>query len=64
MIVSVSIVLLLGVLIFFLVRYAKLRAWQALICIVFGYYVASTPLGQYINTAVTTFARLLAGIQF
>lgn len=64
MIVSVSVVLLLGVLIFFLIRYAKLRAWQALICVVFGYYLASTPLGQYIDAACTAIARLISGIQF
>ena len=64
MIVSVSIVLLLGVLIFFLIRYAKLRAWQALLCVVFGYYVASTSIGQYLNTAVTAVVRLISGIQF
>lgn len=64
MIVSASIVLLLGVLVFFLIRYAKLRAWQALICIVFGYYLASTEAGQYINAAVTAVARLISGIQF
>ncbi len=64
MIVSVSVVLLLGVLIFFLIRYAKLRTWQALLCILFGYYIASTTLGQYLNTAVTAVARLISGIQF
>lgn len=64
MIVTVSIVLLLGVLVFFLIRYAKLRAWQALICILFGYYTASTPLGQYINAACTAVVRLISGIQF
>lgn len=64
MIVSVSVVLLLGVLIFFLIRYAKLRTWQALLCILFGYYIASTSLGQYLNTAVTAVAHLISGIQF
>jgi len=63
MIVSVSIVLLLAVLIFLLIRYAKLRTWQAAVCIVFGYYVASTPLGQYIDAAVTAVVRLLSGVQ-
>ena len=64
MIVSVSLVLLLGLLIVFLVRYTKLRAWQAITCILFGFYVASTPLGPYINAAATAVIHLLAGIQF
>jgi hypothetical protein len=63
-IVSMSIVLLLGVLVCFLIRYTKLRAWQALTCILFGFYLASTPLGQYINAACTAVARLISGIQF
>jgi uncharacterized SAM-binding protein YcdF (DUF218 family) len=62
-IVSVSLVLLLGVLILLLIRYAKLRAWQALLCVLFGYYVASTPIGQYLNSAVTAVVRLISGIQ-
>ena len=41
-IVSVSLVLLLGLLIVFLVRYTKLRTWHAILCILFGFYVAST----------------------
>ena len=64
MIVSISIVLLLGVLIGFLIRYAKLRAWQALACILFGFYLAATPLGQYVNAAGAAIARLISGIQF
>ena len=64
MIVSVSIVLLLGVLIFLLIRYAKLRTWQALLCVLFGYYLASTTLGQYVNAAVTAVAHLISGVQF
>jgi len=63
MIVSVSLVLLLGLLILLLVRYAKLRAWQAVLCILFGFYVASSPLGPYINTAATAVLHLISGIQ-
>lgn len=63
MIASVSIVLLLAVLIFFLIRFAKLRTWQATVCILFGYYVASTPIGDYIDSAVTAVVRLIAGVQ-
>ena len=44
MIASVSIVLLWGVLIWILIRYTSLRAWQAVACILFGLYVGSTPL--------------------
>lgn len=63
MILSVSIVLLLGVMIWFLIRYTALRAWQALLCILFGFYVASTPLAPYIRSACVAVARLVAGIE-
>jgi hypothetical protein len=62
-IVSVSLVLLLGLLIVFLVRYTKLRTWHAILCILFGFYVASTPLGPYINAAATAVIHLISGIR-
>ncbi len=48
MVLSVSLVLLLGVLVWFLVRFAGLRGWHALLCVLFGFYLASTPLAPYI----------------
>ena len=63
MIVSVSIVLLLGVLVWFLVRYTALCAWQALVCILFGFYVASSPVAPYVRSAVVAVGRLISGIQ-
>ena len=62
MIASVSIVLLWGVLIWFLIRYTSLRAWPAVTCILFGFYVGSTPLAPYIRSAFVALARL-AGIE-
>jgi hypothetical protein len=61
-IVSVSIVLLLGVLVGLLIRYSKLRFWQALVCILFGFYAATSPVAPYVRTAVTAVGRLLSGI--
>jgi hypothetical protein len=61
-IVSVSIVLLWGVLIWFLIRYTSLRAWKAIACVLFGLYVGSTPLAPYIRSAFVAFVRL-AGIE-
>lgn len=64
MILTVSLVLLLGGLVWFLVRFATLRGWHALICIVFGFYLASTPLAPYIRTGCRALARLIAGVDF
>ena len=62
MIICVSIVLLLGVRVWFLVHITALRAWQALLCILFGFYLAASPLAPYVSSAATAVARLISGI--
>ncbi len=62
MTLSVSLVLLLGVLVCLLIRYSKLRLWQALVCILFGFYVATSPVAPYIRSAVAVVGRLIPGI--
>ena len=64
MVLSISVVLLLGVLVWFLVRFAALCGWHALFCILFGFYLASTPLAPYIQTGCRAIARIVAGIGF
>ena len=64
MVLSVSLVLLLGVLVWFLVRFAGLHGWHALFCVLFGFYLASTPLAPYIQTGCRAVARIVAGIGF
>ena len=59
MIASASIALLWGVLIWFLIRFTSLRAWPAVTCIVFGFYVGSTPLAPYIRSTLVALARLV-----
>ena len=39
-----------------------LRGWQALICILFGFYLASTGVAPYIRHACRAVARFIAGI--
>ena len=60
-IVSVSAVLLLGVAVLVLCRFAGLRASHALVCVLFGFYLAASPLAPTISDAVSTVARLVAG---
>lgn len=62
MVLSVSVVVLLGVLVWFLIRHAALRGWQALICILFGFYLSSTSFAPYIRQAAKAVARFVAGI--
>jgi hypothetical protein len=51
------------VLVWFLIRYTALRAWQALVCVLFGFYVAASPVAPYVRSAAVAIARLISGIQ-
>jgi len=62
LIVSLSAVILLGTLVLLLVRYAGLLLWQACVCILFGFLLASSSLAPYIGSAVAVGARFLAGL--
>ena len=62
MVLSVSLVLLLGVAVWFLIRFAGLRVWQALVCVLFGFFLASTPLGPYIRAGCRAVIRFVAGL--
>ena len=43
--ISISAVLLLGALVYLLWRFANLSAWQAAICVLFGYFLATSSIG-------------------
>lgn len=62
MVVTLSAVLLLGALVAVLCRHAGLRAWHATVCVLFGFYLASTALAPYIRDGARAVTRLLAGI--
>ena len=62
MTVSISAVLLLGAFVFLLCRYARLPIWQAVVCVLFGYYLASSALGPIIGRSVRFFAEIIAGL--
>ena len=53
MLISVSAVLLLGGLIYLLWRYAGLPLWQAAVCTMFGFYLASTSVGPHIASGAS-----------
>jgi hypothetical protein len=61
MIIPVSAVLLLGVLLWLLIRYAGLRTWHALIAAAFGFFVASTAAAPQIRAALRALLRALSG---
>jgi hypothetical protein len=47
--VTVSAAALLGVAVFLLCKYAGLKIWHAAVCVVFGFYLASTSFAPYIS---------------
>jgi hypothetical protein len=56
---TVSVVALLAVLVILLCRYAGLRVWHALICIVLGFYLASSSVAGEITQVTHSLFRLL-----
>lgn len=61
LILSFSIVVLLGLAVFVLCRFAALRLSHAVVCVLFGFYLASSPLAPTIADAVETLTRLVSG---
>jgi hypothetical protein len=59
--ISVSLVLVLGVAVWLLHRYAGLKPWQGFICVMFGCFLATTSLAPEIRTTVTAIVHALTG---
>jgi hypothetical protein len=57
--VTVSLALLLGIAAFLLCRYAGLRIWHAAVCVILGFYLASTSLAPYISQFTESLIRNL-----
>jgi hypothetical protein len=64
MVVSVSAVLLLGVLVIFFVRKSALKPVHAIICSLLGFYLASTSMAPGIQDASSSFAGMMQQIHF
>lgn len=62
MVWSISLALLLGAFIFFLLRTNYLRWSDALLCSVFGFLVASTGLAPAVNAALTSLGHALGSM--
>ena len=59
MAVSISAVAVLGIAVFLLCRYAGLRVLHALVCIVLGFYLASSSIAPEISRLTTSLFRML-----
>ena len=61
MAISLSIVLLLGITVWVLHRYAGLKFWHAAVCILFGFYLATTTAAPAIRHIVRSIVALIPG---
>jgi F0F1-type ATP synthase assembly protein I len=61
LIVSISAVLLLGAFTVLLWRYAGLKAWHALVCVLLGFYLASSSVATVIDRAAKSLVEIISG---
>ena len=59
MTVTLSVVFALSAVVFLLCRYAQLRVWHAAICIVLGFYLASSSFAPDIAQITASLFRML-----
>jgi hypothetical protein len=61
---TMSAVIILGVMVFLLVRKSGLKVFHALVAAMFGFYLASTSLAGRITSVSDTVASLLGSLHF
>lgn len=59
MAVTLSLLAILAVAVFVLCRYAGLRVWHALVCVLLGFYLASSSVAPDINRTVESIIHSL-----
>ncbi|MFE5818926.1 hypothetical protein [Streptomyces sp. NPDC056479] len=63
MAISISVVLLLFVLAVIFVRNGGLKITHALVCLLLGFYLASTSMAPTINSGLTATADIVSGLR-
>ncbi|MFI6626488.1 hypothetical protein [Streptomyces sp. NPDC050528] len=64
MALSVSFVLLLGILVVVLIRSKAVKPGPAIVCVFFGFFLASTSMAPSINRFMTGVADMIGQIRF
>ena len=64
MVLSVSGVLLLGVIVFILFRKDGLKVSHLIVCMMFGFYLASTSIASSIKNSTDSVASFISGLHF
>ncbi|MGR8008472.1 hypothetical protein [Streptomyces hypolithicus] len=64
MALSISAVVLLAIIVILMVRKSGLKAGHAVVCVLLGFYLASSSVAPTINELTTNVAGMLGGIKF
>ncbi|MCL7365279.1 MULTISPECIES: hypothetical protein [Streptomyces] len=64
MALSISAVVLLAIIVFLLVRKSGLKAGHAVVCMLLGFYLASSTIAPTISELTTNIAGMIGSIKF
>ncbi|ANP53608.1 hypothetical protein J2Z21_008436 [Streptomyces griseochromogenes] len=64
MAVSISAVVLLAILTYLLIKKGGLKAAHAIVCTLFGFYLASSSIAPTVSQAVASVAQIVSKIKF
>ena len=64
MALSISAVVLLAIVVFLLVKKSGLKAGHAIVCMLLGFYLASSTVAPTINELTTNIAGMIGSIKF
>ncbi|MGP3982615.1 hypothetical protein [Streptomyces sp. KR80] len=64
MALSISAVVLLAIIVFLLIRKSGLKAGHAVVCMLLGFYLASSSIAPTINELTTNVAGMIGDIKF
>ncbi|MEU6087876.1 hypothetical protein ABZ865_13835 [Streptomyces sp. NPDC047085] len=64
MALSISAVVLLAIIVFLLIRRSGLKGGHAVVCVLLGFYLASSTVAPTINELTTNVASMIGSIKF
>ncbi|UGY93466.1 hypothetical protein [Streptomyces gobiensis] len=64
MALSISAVVLLAIIVFLLIKKSGLKAMHAVVCVLFGFYLASSSVAPTISDLTTSVANMVGGLKF
>jgi predicted membrane metal-binding protein len=59
--ISISLIALLAIAVWMLYRFAALKLWHGLVCMLFGFYLALSSIAPEISSTVTSVIHALTG---